>query len=271
MKVQELFEKAINKTIEYKSIESINTSDTIEIIKKYASDALWMLKENRPIYRGSVQAFDKIASNVSIADPSKTKRKSSNTKNYYTLIFDNHPEMKDFPKRSRSFIASTDLDKALSYGGQDYDNLYVLIPFNGVKMGIVHSEDIWDLRIDLFGENWDLKRANTVFRNLGLTDNSFNEFIKYEKQINKPGGTSELLKKNFAATILGSKDDIDYYTENFLKHIFDAYSPKRIGLTVATTATMPHNLNSEVWIGGKCLVIKYNHWKNVVEKYNFKP
>lgn len=64
-------------------------------------------------------------------------RVSRDCVNYYTLIMDNSPEWKDYPKRSNSFICSMNTS---NYNGTSY----IVIPRNGSKWGVCDSTDIYD-------------------------------------------------------------------------------------------------------------------------------
>lgn len=275
MRVSELFETTAGwgddaKKIEYAPRDVYSFDDAIELIKKHCSDAMWMLNKDQPIYRGSIGAA--VSSHTSIADPSKTERRSTNTSNYYTLIFDTHPEMKDFPMRARSFIASTNYDRAHGYGNYEYNNVYVLIPFNNVKIGIVNSEDIWDTTVFLFGEHIDLVQLNEVFAHMDVEETQTG-IIHFFESLSKDKDLfihfiERLEKHCFHKRIDLSDKSIKEAQSDMKKYMLDAYSPKKTGLTWATTKNMDHDLDSEVWVGGKCLVIKYSYWRKLVTYYN---
>jgi hypothetical protein len=68
-------------------------------------------------------------------DTKDTKpRMSLNTANYYTLIINNDPSWSAFPKRN--VIASTE-------PRNPYPGTYVLLPYDGTKIGVCLSYDIW--------------------------------------------------------------------------------------------------------------------------------
>lgn len=271
MKISELFETTADgsDSITYKPVKVDDYEYAVNLIKKHASDAMWMLEKDRPIYRGSSSA--RIISDIAIADPSKTKRISSNTENYYTLILDNHPEMKDFPKRSRSFIGTTARERGKAYAYSD-KNLYALIPFNGTKIGIVGYDDIWELEINIFGETIKINKLNTLFSRLGIRTLDINDLKEYAKKLKND---EQEIKKFFTVFDIWSwpsrPDTIDEaknFAKNFMDHIWKAYSPTQTGLKWETTATMNKALvNEEVWVGGKCLVIKNNYWERLVHYY----
>lgn len=69
-------------------------------------------------------------------------RISQNTSNMYTkLLSDVLDSWKDYPRRSNSFICTSDKDKALSYSDK-YD-YYAVFPENNAKFGICSKKDFW--------------------------------------------------------------------------------------------------------------------------------
>ena len=70
--------------------------------------------------------------------PSKFTRRSRNTANYYTLINDNSPAWKEYPKRSKSIVCTTDYNTAYFYGYS-----YVVFPYDYTKIGKCIRADYW--------------------------------------------------------------------------------------------------------------------------------
>ena len=106
------------------------------------TDAIKMLKvkcqyaytHNIPIYRGMPSKNEYQFGSAEFDEP----RRSANTTNYSTLIIDNSPEWAPYPKRSKSYICSTDAKYATEYG-----SLYKVFPFDGANIGICPELDIW--------------------------------------------------------------------------------------------------------------------------------
>jgi hypothetical protein len=131
----------------------------------------------------------------------------------------------------------------------------VVIPFDGVKIGFVNREDMWDTPIDLFYENWGIRHFNDLFDGMGI-EPTIDSFKKFDK---------ELKARNKAAierfeTALDTKEYPKTWTKNFLETVMAAYSPSNTGFKVFTTKTMPHNKASEVWVGGKIMYISITMW-----------
>jgi hypothetical protein len=260
-----LDEAAVKQEPQYISVEIENA---IEELNKYAKDALWMIKNNTPLYRGDSSDNIVVAMRTGFAtvDPSATRRKSENTSNYYTVILDNHPGYKDFPKRSRSFIGSTDYYVARDYSIFD-NNTYAMIPYDGVKIGMVNNKDIWHTEITIFGKTHGIDYINTMFERMGI-DESLKGLKDFDKCLKNDD--LEAIKK-FQEAFTLNESDLEKYKNIFLEEIWRAYSPKETGFTVHTTKTLPRPLpNSEVWVGGKVMLIDMEMWNKMVnETYKF--
>ncbi len=252
------------------------SGDILEYLKKHCSDALWMLNtKSTRIYRGDSES-NLGKSGYAYVDPSLTERASENTSNYYTEIFDNIPSMQKFPKRSRSFIASTDQTRASEY--DDDGNVIVLIPFNGVKIGSVENTDMWDTTINFFGKDKQIETLNSVFDNL-IGSDSWESILEYDSKLK-------------AADAESNEDDVEtakraayklkrFYTLfpkwsypksihlQFLEEIKRAYSPSETGFKVYTTKTLPKtDHESEVWVGGPCVALTVEALFEIMKAYN---
>lgn len=250
---------------------SVQIKEAIKLLNTHCKDALWMLTENKPLWRGDDHA-EKFISKTGFAtvDPSKTVRKSQNTKNYYTMIFDNHPKMVHYPKRSKSFITTTEGDNAAGYA----DNPFMLVPYDGVKMGVVNSTDMWANNISLFDSEFgiNIERVNTYFDMIPelKSGTSWEDWEQFDKKL-KAKDKIAISNFNYAFDRFFKYDDDESnkkYQDNFINEVRKAYDPGVLGFTCHTTKTLGHNLESEVWVGGPCMLISMKMWDNMVDSIN---
>ncbi len=90
------------------------------------------------IFRG-VRGSD---SDALIINPKKHRRKSAYVgSNYYTLLMDNLPSWKQYPKRRESIVGTTNPSKAYEYA--DKGRIYVVFPKDGAKIGVCPDDDIF--------------------------------------------------------------------------------------------------------------------------------
>jgi hypothetical protein len=242
------------------SYKMLYDADAIKFLNTRCQNALWMLMLNKPLFRG-----DNVSYNFAKVDTSKTTRVSENTTNFYTLILDNNPLMVDFPKRSRSFIGTVDYGRAEQYGQP-----FIMIPADNAKIGVVGSEDIWDVRIDLFGRRKGIENLNLLYEILDLNDTDIDSFYKLDKLL-KQDDPEKVNKFYDALSIVLSLNEEQLENlvsgnahHEFMGFIFDAYSPAETGFKWYYTSNMPKNMyDTEVWVSGEVLVISEEEWKKL--------
>ena len=239
MKLQDLFEASVGSDISFD--DELDLEQTIKLIKKSCSNSIQLIQNDHLIYRG--WKYEDIPP-YCLIDPTKTTRKSEGTSNYYTLIFDNHPEMKEYPKRSKSLICTTDLWTAKKYSVKQ--RCTMVIPFDTTKIGIVNKSDIWDVNCKLFNCKLSLEHLNIVFKKSGITDNNWDTF-KHQLQDDE--------FKNKFLDILNDYQHSIGNNSSLYDNVIEAYSPKNTGFTSCYTANYNVSGDSEAWIGGKCILI----------------
>lgn len=240
--------------------EVVQADKALEIFETHCKDATWMLEENTPFYRGQeVPSSTLRAAGYLSVDTSATERKSQNTTNYYTVILDNNPACKDFPKRSRSFIATTNRSMADNFAAQaDYGRTYIMIPYDDTKIGVCPHDDIWYTSMKLFGVSQTMNNFNNDFEMMGLKP-TIASFEKFDTALKDEDGEAfREFKRAFSKA--------EQYKDKFLETIWQAFSPQNTKLEAYTTATLPHGLkNREVWVGGKVLLITPQMWTDMRE------
>jgi hypothetical protein len=218
----------------------ISFEDAKNIIETKCTDVLnFYRKSNTYIYRGTSSG------NILHLDTrGKEERESRSIQNYYTLIINNDPSWKKFPKRQ--IICSTWM---AAYGKISY----LVFPINGSKIGICSKNDIWysfdrimsmrDRSVSLFFDeldrcfkkyaNMNVKTYNDLKKACGIVDNKLNdykevifEFINYDE-----------FKK--------------YGMFNTLLNIF---SPKSFDV-VSTKTLNKLKEKREVWMDTECILI----------------
>jgi len=234
-------------------------------LDKYCQDSFWMLTKKAPLFRG----IQRKGLDVSFVDLTQTTRKSQNTSNWYTEIFDNHPEMQDFPKRSKSMVCSNSYDYARGFG----DEVYAIFPVKNSKIGLVPESDIWEISVNLFGKSLDINVMNKFLAQIiiiGLnTDLCTFEILKqFGDQIkHEDGEVYQRIKNSRYSGLLDNGE----FVNNFLGAILEAYSPDKLGLKTFTPATLstaysPYH-EHEVWFDTGAIVIPLNKWHEMVSAY----
>ena len=85
------------------------------------------------IYRGQTTT-----SSFEIGYSHSFKRKSLNSKNFYTKFIAQSPAWKEFPSREHAYICATSVELAQGYG-----HTYLVVPADNAQIGICPAHDIW--------------------------------------------------------------------------------------------------------------------------------
>jgi hypothetical protein len=239
--------------------QQIPKEDAIELLKTKHSDAY---KSKFPIYRGiKGSSLPFLYTNPDAGEP----RQSANTYNYYTLIMDNTPAWKNYPKRSRSLICTTDIDYSTVYGSLPY----IVYPENGAKIGVCPTDDIWGSFSEFNGRvSMTLDDMNDCIRQIldvydlhpkivtyGSLIRNF-EFIDDEKHTNKVKQSSyykhpSRFEDVYVAYLESNKTFLKFMEE-------DVLDPKRNKFNVVKSGDdLP--LGREVWVGGPCVLVRNDY------------
>lgn len=180
--------------------------------------------------------------------PSKFTRKSAYAEgNHYTLLLDNLPSWNKFPKRSKSIVGSTDINKARSY--DESDNVYVVFPVNGSRIGVCPTSDIFS-SFDGFRSAGDF---NLMMLN-NISDKTWKSFIDsidtYERIFDQ-----ETINYSFGG--IHKFDKLYDKYNNLFDTIAKVFDPQDNGFDVVKSGTtIPRG--REVWTDGDCLLIQYD-------------
>lgn len=198
------------------------------------------------IYRGTksnVGEYGYINSNIG------RPRMSANTKNYMTLLMDNLPSWKNYPKRSKGIICSTNKRQSYSYG-----LVYMVTPFDDAKIGVCSDFDVWD-SFDVLGSNMGVKKFNDflaiAFGDYGIDvdETSYDSLIDSIKELidNDRFMNGFFQKRDFRNTVLNTS------SKDLVRHLDKVLSPEKNGFSLGIEKIENHR---EVWIQGEAVMIK---------------
>lgn len=271
---QFLNEEPIGKKPRYKTLTFAEAKESLEA---HCKDAMWMLRDDLPLFRGSPTDSKRVNKSFYIGDPTLTVRRSQGyqgqhgtpgTLNYYTTLMDNLPAYEGWPKRSKSFIAATSEGNAASYSDSPRRPT-IIIPFDGVPIGVVPFSDIWSVASDDLGFNRIKQMAGLV-----PTD-SWESFLAVaddlKKNVGNNGREQEIIKKLFGH--LAAKDsNFKEIEKDFIGFLNKQFDPDKLEFKKVTTKTLealrPSLRNNEVWIGGKCLFVNSQVWEELREEFD---
>lgn len=264
MRFYEINEAAVSRDEVKANTERLEVTKTIDYLKANCSDAFDAYAKGKAIYKG----FSSDRERVTIVDASKIQRTSQNTNNIYTYFTSNvSQKWKAFPPRNRSLICSTHYGTAYNYA-RATGTVYVIFPFNGAKIGVCPTYDMWDsfgvtMNEDLnsfaefmkgqcirymemngiktFGAqaHWDLSN-NAV-------EPYFPAFMKF------PVSDFKVVTWENNAFHVSEYAERGYNVAQYMESILD---PEANGFNVINTSQMSDlPSHSEVWVSGKCVVV----------------
>lgn len=266
---QFLQEKIITKW----SSSEVTRDEALILLNKHCKDGLKAVQHGGLLFRG----FSESLGWQSVLDSSSLKRTSLDTNNLYQVMMDNSDSLKDYPKRSSSFICSTYFYDASDYGGY----VYALIPFDGTKVATASVRDFLNTEVsspllnkpipidnigfklsDAFGR-LGVKRGKTnpQFTNMSEIDAVLSkvDVDVISKLITKAYGTADFNEKKIEK-VLGSADTNKRATA--------------LASALMTEKSLGMKLNSfgdalpkcEAWFSGKCVAIEIHQFISILQQ-----
>jgi len=247
---------------EGRSVE-MSKDEVVKKLKKNCSNALDAYNKGKKLFRGYYDS----KGDYLFVDPKQGKpRKSAYAKgNYYTLLMDNLPSWKQYPKRSQSLIMSSSHTKASEYTFSP-NTLYIVFPYDGSKIGVAPEDDIF-FSFNMYGEYSTIMGTGNIFSDF------MNEILKMAGS-NQPDSSWSALKNAFSLfdkKITQVKDEYsgthskyqyeefkDFlkknYKNNMLKMFDSVMNPIKNKFRLTTDITkIP--ASRECWTDGKCIMV----------------
>ena len=244
MKIHEIYEEKKKRRTENSNLKQVAKDCTVS----------WDYYERvgtTHIYRG----IRKAKADVLYGDPSQSPpRKSANTTNHYTILFDHIlPSWKDYPNRSQSWICSSDYTRASRYSSTGY--AYAALPVGDPVIGICPSSDIWNsfLVSSLETFNWALQYLAEQL-DVSQEDN--------EQSIRTLLKTVDNADIDYIAEIISSDQILEHcFTKyingnysSFTEFLDDDFSPKNNGFYLMRFSEYLQKWNrfhdNEIWFAG---------------------
>lgn len=265
-----LIERTVNGKKPKKT--SVETYDELKkILDTHCKEGLSFLKNNTGLFRGMNAGYDSFL----ITDYSQGERKSENTRNLYTVLIDNSPHFKNFPKRSKSMICSNSIFYAKQYG--NYQPM-AIIPFDGVKIAVCPQQDIWNTVLGKIKSITHKLKGNV-------------ELIDYTDLLTKSGNifsktnSLEEIKQKITKYLKTQNDKSAFtfkntYVDKIVNDIFDDLDPKKLGFKLMTipefskifknsVKIFEHDEigSNECWVSGPCVAIDLITYFKLLDGY----
>jgi hypothetical protein len=229
--------------------------EVIDLIKKICKQALEKYKKDIIIFRGLMKD-----NYFLYVDPKAGRpRISANTRNYYTLMNDNSPYWKGYPKRSESLICTTSSSTSEVYG-----NTYIVLPYDNAKIGVCYEDDYW-------GSFPNLSELVDGYYNLNMFNRELESLFK---QVDIPlyDDSYKKLQHSFGLFDLTFNHDLDsieslIYEDGFrilkgyekvwdlMKHFNILLAPEPNKFDLYKINNFRRYTNREVWTDSKSILI----------------
>jgi len=232
---------------------TIDKDKALKIIETKCSRAYSMWKKNGP---EDGYIFRSISGNTNpylMIDSRGTERRSRNTTNYYTLLF-NHilKSWKRYP--TRNIICET---VAAVHGF--LENTYHVFPIDGTEIGVCPNADIWDSFEFAIDElNGFLRRTFEVLK-MDVSDNNPDSLkkaiisidqddIEYVKQKTRPGPGYAYIHVSHITEEMNIKT-------NLYEWLDDKLDPEGAGFKLVRSGDRLPSDEREVWFDSKAVLI----------------
>ena len=212
------------------------------------------LEDGQAVYRGWKREIK-----LGVYSPSSGTRKSQNTGNYYTKLFDTNPANTNNPQRSKSFICSTNADTAINFSTTGENTTSLIIPINTGKYGVVPAFDLWNVKLPrLQFQNFYYDELNNFCKDIfGDDAPSYDEFVRKLDSIKKDDDDYKILQ-----VLLQYKTDVFQFIEVWK----DVYTYDKHGFSIEPAGSfLPANV--EVWTDSDCVVIPMLMLQDVKLRY----
>lgn len=238
MRLQQYLNEAHNEYTTVSRMTHLSQDEFIDLAKKNCMNAIISYMSGKKIYRGDHNTGNYYFGDARSAEP----RVSRNTSNHYTLWMDNHPDWSKYPKRSQSFICSTDETYASSFG---QGTTKLILPYDNVDIGVCLKSDLWGSfpRITFIGNSWDASDLNSYINHLmQIINGEINDYnsngTKYDKSWNILRGSIKDIDRNF-----GWEDVMAILEDEKVEKVVSAY-----------TLAQLKNFTKTEWKRGKSLM-----------------
>ena len=242
----------------------LDYEDTLKYIQENCTE---FLESPKHIYR---------VIDINYADYFHSKpiyRISRDNKNYYTLIID---KWKDFPKRSKSFICSTNM---ADFSGKEK---YFIIPKDGSKWALAPSNDIWSSFHEGMKKYLDanlcvnfifnkINNLSTIFINKKIRDDNYENFKTDLKLLSDKIKNYDFETKNInfkLSLIYKVNEIITLFDNNIIDVLLDIINPRNFGLY--NYKDLPDDDIKETWTESECLFIKKEHLSKILNDLDVK-
>lgn len=215
-----------------------------------------------PIFRG----MKSILPDIFVSKPPKN-RKAKDLPNFVNLIIDEiHPDWESFPKRSESWICSTNFSAALDYGFGHGGKVFRVFPYDDPKIAVLNTADFWNMTES---HGITTYKINIILKHLQMS--IYGESENFQNPTNKTQ-VLDLLKKIDSLIENNEQSIIDYLestmnmtitnNHSLTDILMDMLGTKDKDIRLVNLSNLPQVSDREVWFSHEALFINEKIFNN---------
>jgi hypothetical protein len=183
---------------------------------------------------------------------------------HHTLLMENLPSWKSFPKRSESLIGSLKLSEDTAFG----DRCYLVIPYDGARFGLAPSSDLWGSYCEVGNMKYEFDNVFTErFTDLDVSEKSYGKMMKdlqhyYEDYLIRESNKEYKRNLSYIDNIFMnfSSDGIGSVEEGFDKYFAPQKFSSRVGSAAKEFKSVGYDGlvsddKREFWTDSKCFLV----------------
>jgi len=183
---------------------------------------------------------------------------------HHTLLMDNLPSWKGFPKRSESLIGNLRFSDDTAFGYR----CYLIIPYDGANFGMAPSSDLWGSYCEVGDRKYEFNDVFTSsLSDLGVSENSYDAMVKdlqhcYDDYLVRERDREHKRNLSYIDNIFMrfSSDGIGSVEEGFDKYFAPQKFSSRTGALAKEFKNVGYeglesNDKREIWTDSRCILV----------------
>lgn len=280
------FKAFLNETTMSDTTRIISVKAAAEFVHLHCRDAYNQMRDQHAVLFRGIRGLK--GKNAIAIETNRHVRTAAFTYNIVNLLVSNLPEWSEYPKRNESAICTNSERRANDYSN-DPDQVYVVFPFNGTKIGVCAEYDFWDSfeKLALVGPVDEFSESLTDF----MAQNVDSNFYDYSKNSQYDKVMATFRKLDVKAKRIGiekfKEDAIEShsghvlfaqamkdYNGNFLESLSKLLDPVENGFKLTTPGHIEENttrFGSEMWFSGRAVAVPVSltdKFLDLMDKYD---
>jgi len=195
--------------LQEQSFEKLTTEQFIQLLRSDEySDSYKCLKNADYLLRGMSTSYGPFAA----IDRTNSERTPLPGGEIYTKLLQSNPKNANWPRRTKSTICTPDWTTAEGWAeSRKSGDVYCILPKNGVKLGVIPTNDIWGLRVKINPSAIDRRLDDdTIFESITVKNlgSKISALIYYLQKIQVSFSEKDIDPTNLISKLKGLLDSV---------------------------------------------------------------